>query len=67
MPLANVAPFSKSQKKKPVNMMKRQSSATISTRSDCLIAIEMHVQPSEIDTSSQKRCVAAFSIVTVHV
>ena len=66
MPLANVAPFNKSQKKKPVNMMK-QSSATISTRSDCLIAIEMHVQPSEIVTSSQKRCVAAFSIVTVHV
>src|SRR6516165_12550751 len=67
MAFENVAPCKSSQKKNPVNMMKRQSSDTISTRSDCLIAIEIHVHPREIVASNQKRFVAACSIVLAHV
>src|SRR3974377_737799 len=67
MAFENVAPCKSSQKKNPVNMMKRQSSATISTRSDCLIAIEIHVHPREIVASNQKRFAAACSIVLAHV
>src|SRR5271166_6291639 len=39
-------------------MMNRQSSATISTRSACLIPIEIHVHASEIVARSQKRFVS---------
>src|SRR6516164_4607406 len=67
MAFENGAPCKSSQKKNPVNMMKRHSSATISTRSDCLIAIEAHVHPREIIANSQNRFVAACSIVLAHV
>ena len=53
------AQLHRSQKKRPVNMMNRHSSATISTKSDCLMAMETHVHASEIVASNQKRLVAA--------
>ena len=54
---------SKQPKKKSSEHDKRHSSATISTKSDCLIAIEIHVHASEIVASNQKNLVAACSIV----
>ena len=59
-------PFVSSQKKSPVNMMKRHSSAKNSPISACLIAMEMHVHDSEIVAKIQNIDVAAFLSAPIH-
>src|ERR1700730_216928 len=59
MSLANCGPFVSNQKKSPVNIIKRQSSAKNSPTSARLIAMEMHVHENEIVAKIQKMDVPA--------
>ena len=66
MSFANSGPFVSNQKKRPVNIMNRQSSAKNSPISACFIAMEIHVHDSEIVAKIQNIRVAAFLSAPTH-